>query len=82
MQLQPGLELSIPITGPQAEVTGFGITLPVGHLPTQSDADELSGQFQTLYDALPDSQKLLMAALVAQASDYVDQVWSENTEGA
>jgi len=82
MQLQPGLELSIPITGPQAEVTGFSVTLPVGHLPTQDDADALSGQFQTLYDALPESQKLLMAALVGQAADYVDQVWSATTEGA
>lgn len=81
LQLEPGFSMSIPVTGPQAEVTAFSL-LPVEHLPTQEDADMLSGKFQTLYDALPDSQKLLMAAIVGQAADYVDQVWSANSGNA
>jgi hypothetical protein len=80
LQLEPGVELSIAVTGPQADVTGFRV--PVAHLSTQEDADALSQQFQTLYDALPDSQKRLMAALVGQAADYADQVWSAGSEKA
>lgn len=79
MHLQPGLDLAIPLIGPQAEVTGFG--LPVEHLPTQEDADGLAQKFQTLYDALPDSQKVLMAALVGQAANYADQTWSADAGG-
>lgn len=74
MQLLPTFPLSIPVTGPHAEVAGF--SMPVAHIPTQDDADSLSGKFQTLYDALPESQKLLMAALMGQAADYSEQMWS------
>lgn len=76
LQLLPGFKLSIPVTGPHAEVAGF--SMPVAHLPTQDDADSLAGKFQTLYDALPESQKLLMAALISQAADYSEQMWSAN----
>jgi hypothetical protein len=80
MQVQPGETLAIRITGPQADVAGFSIRLPVEHVPSQEDAVALSGRFQTLYDALPEAQKMLMAALVGQAAEYAGQVWSGDAE--
>ena len=76
LQLQPGLPFTLPLTARQDDVAGYRLTLPVEHLPTQEDADALSGQFQTLYDALPEAQKSLMAALLEQAAGNAESAWS------
>jgi hypothetical protein len=76
LQLQPGVPFTLPLTGQQDDVAGFSLRLPVEHIPTQEDADALSGQFQTLYDALPEAQKTLMAALIGQAAGYAESAWA------
>jgi len=73
--VQPGVTVKTLVVGPQSEVHGF--IMPAVELPTQVNADALTAKLQALYDSLPQQEQLLLAAMVGQAAEYVDQMWPQ-----
>jgi hypothetical protein len=64
------------VTGPAGDVQGFAFD-GVEQEPTQAEADSLSEKLGAFYASLDSGERTIMAALLAQASDYVEQMWPE-----
>jgi hypothetical protein len=69
------LPAHIFVTGPAVEVQGFAFD--AAEEPTQADADRLATKFRSFYESLAPGERTIVTALLAQAADYVEQMWPD-----